>query len=85
MMTKGQVNATVLHEHLGHMCMSSARATAKFYGWAVTGEDWKCKACKLVKSRQANLNKEWVPRSKTHGERLFIDISYTEYVSFGKS
>jgi len=59
--------------------------TAKFYGWKLTGRPEDCESCELAKARQKNLSKEKVDRCENKGERLFLDISSTEYTSYGKS
>ena len=43
----------------------------------------ECKGCGLGKMRQKNVSKEQVPRSKTVGERMFMDISSIKHESAG--
>jgi len=74
-----------LHKRLGHVSNDIAANTAKYYGWKVTGKPEACESCELAKARQKNLNKDPVERCKNKGERLFLDLSSTEYESYGKS
>jgi hypothetical protein len=76
-----------LHKKLGHIGESSTRKTAKFYGWNVTGPMLKCSDCGIGKAKQKSVPKMTQENSKSTiaGERLFIDISSINSVSFGGS
>jgi len=80
-----KLKMTRLHKRLGHVSNDITAKTAKFYGWKLSGKPEDCKSCELAKARQKNLSKEKVDRCENKGERLFLDISSTEYVSYGKS
>ena len=57
------ININMLHNYLGHPGESILRATAKTMGLKLTGSLDTCKNCAMGKARQANLNKDPVPRS----------------------
>ena len=42
-----------------------------------------CEACSIGKARQKNVNKDWKVGRLTAGERLYVDISLIQGVSFG--
>ncbi len=80
-----KLKMTGLHKRLGHVLNDITAKTAKFYGWKITGRPKDCKSCELAKACEKNLSKEKIERCKNKGEQLFLDISSTEYVSYGKS
>ena len=62
------------HHMFGHSSQATTIATAKYYGWELTGKWNGCFDCTLVKIRQQNLNKSSKP-TKEKGEQLYMDIS----------
>jgi len=44
-----------------------------------------CESCEFAKAQQKTLSKEKVKRCANKGEWLFLDISSTTYMSYGKS
>ena len=79
------IKASKLHETLGHVSEESTRKTAKYYGWKLTGKMDTCENCSLAKAKQKNLKKEKKEKSKTPGERLYMDISSIKEKSYGGS
>jgi len=71
------------HEKLGHCGKDSTRATAKYYGWIVSGPFRPCESCGIGKAKHAPVNKTLTPKSTIPGERWFIDISSIKHESFG--
>ena len=68
---------------MGHCGEASARLTGKALGYEGIGTFDTCEACSIGKSRQKNVNKDWKGGSLTAGERLYVDISSIQGVSFG--
>jgi len=81
--TADTVKTRELHCKLGHVSEDATRRTAKFYGWKLSGGFPECEECAIAKSKQKNVNKEQQERSKIKGERLMIDISKIDNVSYG--
>ena len=77
------VDINVAHKLLGHVSMDSIKRTADYYGFKLKGDFVSCADCALAKIRQKTVPKTTDIRATRHGERLFLDISYTASVSFG--
>jgi hypothetical protein len=76
--------AEALHHILGHQSSDTARKTAKYYDFKLTGTMPVCEDCALTKARQTNLGhatKE--DRVTTICERLDFDISSIASESIG--
>jgi hypothetical protein len=80
---KNTVNVNNLHKILGHCGEATARLTVKALGYKVIGTFDTCEACSIGKARQKNINKQWKGGISVPGERLYIDISFVQGVSFG--
>ena len=59
------------------------RATAKLYGWKLTGKWQICEHCTQAKIRQQNIGHGSNQPSKVKGERLYIDVSNIKGRSYG--
>ena len=70
------------HHMFGHSSQATTIATAKYYGWELTGKWNGCSDCTMAKIRQRNLNKN-SEAAKTKGERLYMDISSVKHRSIG--
>ena len=81
--SKNMIDVNNLHKILGHCGEASARLTGKALGYEVIGTFDTCEACSIGKARQKNVNKDWKGGSLTAGERLYVDISSIQGVSFG--
>ena len=81
--SKNMIDVNNLHKILGHCGEASARLTGKSLGYEVIGTFDTCEACSIGKARQKNVNKDWKGGSLTAGERLYVDISSIQGVSFG--
>ena len=81
--SKNMIDVNNLHKILGHCGEASARLTGKELGYEVIGTFDTCEACSIGKARQKNVNKDWKGGSLTAGERLYVDISSIQGVSFG--
>lgn len=79
------VQYDVLHKTLGHINDKSLRLTAKYYGIKLNGTPNPCYECSISKAKQKNTSKWTDVKSKTPGERLFIDISSSKALSFSGS
>jgi hypothetical protein len=80
---KNSINVNNLHKILGHCGEASTRLTGKALGYEVIGTFDTCKACSIGKVKQKNINKQWKGGSSVPGERLSVDISSIQGVSFG--
>jgi hypothetical protein len=80
-----RVNINALHGMLGHVGKDAITKTGAYYGWILTGTCEDCNHCGTAKAKQSNLNKIPVDKSKTCGERLFINISSIKAMSYGQS
>ena len=83
--SKNTIEINDLHQILGHCGEASARLTGKALGYEVIGTFDTCEACSIGKARQKNVNKDWKGGSLIAGERLYVDISSIQGVSFGGS
>ena len=77
------IKVNELHEKLGHMGEEMTRKVGKLMKVKVTGKMIKCEHCAIAKARHKNLKKVTNLRSKTAGERLYIDISQVKCKSLG--
>ena len=77
------IDINKLHTLLGHPSEETLRLTAKNYAVKVHGKFNPCFACALAKSKQKRIKKESETKSKTRGERLYIDTSSIKTISFG--
>ncbi len=65
------------HNIMGHINEKYLRNTAKHYGITLTGTLNSCVPCTLAKIHDLPISKKYVvPRTRTPGERIFIDVSY---------
>ena len=78
---KMTVNAA--HNCMTHVGEEATRLTAKHYGLTVSGKMEPCTHCGMAKARQSNLLKTTNVKSKIKGERIFIDLSWTQKPSYG--
>jgi hypothetical protein len=80
---RNSINVNNLHKILGHCGEASARLTGKPLGHEVIGTFDTCEACSIGKAKQKNINKQWKGGSSVPGERLYVDRSSIQGVSFG--
>jgi transposase InsO family protein len=71
------------HSCMTHIGEDATRLTAKHYGLTVSGKLEPCTHCGMAKARQSNISKTTDARSQIKGERLFIDLSWTQEPSYG--
>ena len=72
------------HEELGHPSEATTRATAKLYGYTLTGQFEPCGKCMLAKAKQKKLRRINTGESAIRkGERLYVDISSPSSMSLG--
>jgi hypothetical protein len=57
--------------------------TGKALGNEVIGTFDTCETCSIGKAKQKNINKQWKGGSSVSGERLYVDMSSIQGVSFG--
>jgi hypothetical protein len=57
--------------------------TGKALIYEVFGTFDICEACSIGNAKQKNINKQWKGGSSVPGERLYVDISSIQRVSFG--
>jgi hypothetical protein len=60
-----------------------SRLTGKALGYEVIGTFDICEAFSIGKAKQKNINKQWKGGSSVPGERLYVDISSIQGISFG--
>lgn len=82
---KGSMNINVLHEWMGHPNFQIVRKTAAIMGINLDGEEETCESCALAKSKQKNVPKVNLHKSEILGERIYVDISYIQSLSMGRS
>jgi transposase InsO family protein len=82
---KNSINVNNLHKILGHCEEASARLTGKALVYEVIGTFDTCEACSIGKAKQKNINKQWKGGSSVPGERLYVDISSIQGLSFGRA
>ena len=80
-----KVNVNMAHGFMTHVGEAYTRLTAKYYGLTVTGIMAPCHHCGLAKARQSNLSKTTDVKSQIKGERLYINLSWTNKPSYGGS
>ena len=76
-------DVNVLHRELGHPGEDMTRATGKHMGFTLTGTFAPCEDCGIGKAKQTKMKKGVSSKSKTPGERIFIDISSPKTKSLG--
>ena len=79
------VDINKLHEILGHANNQVIHATCHKYGIKHTNELQVCPNCAIAKAKQKNLPQRAEPKSTVKGERINIDISSVNGVSYGGS
>ena len=83
LMNNKRYNFLILHQRLGHPSEDITRATGLKLGLKMKGTMREYKGCGLDKMRPNNKGKEQVPRAKSIGERIFVDISSIKHKSAG--
>ena len=68
-------NINRFHKVFGHASDEAMKATAKFYGWKLTGTLEACEDCQMSNAQQKKVPKKTEAQSHTPGERLFVDMS----------
>ena len=76
----GKQSKEYFHRVTGHHLMD---ATAKYYKVDLTGKVNYCLSCSLKKVRQKNIPKKNEDKSKTPGEKMYLDISSMRKPSMG--
>jgi hypothetical protein len=77
------INVNNFHKILGHCGEANTRLTGKALGYKVIGTFDTCEACSIEKAKQKSINEQWKGCSSVPGERLYVDISSIQGVSFG--
>ena len=72
-----------LHQCLGHPSEDITRAPWLKLGIKMKGSMREYEGCRLDKTRQKNIKKEYFPRSEKISGRMFVDISSIKYKSIG--
>jgi hypothetical protein len=72
-----------LHKLFGHCGQEILNKTIKMYGFKSSGNFDTCEQFAIAKSRQKNVNKNWLGSSNLPGERLYVDIRSTKERSLG--
>ena len=68
-------NINRFHKVFGHASEDAMKATAKFYGWKLTGTLEACEDCQMSNAQQKKVSKTTETKSEVPGERLFVDMS----------
>ena len=77
-------NINRYHKVFGHASEDAMKATAKFYGWKLTGTFEACEDCQMSNAQQKNVPKKTEDKCDEPGKRLFIDMSsVSEHRSLG--
>ncbi len=77
-------NINKFHKIFGHASEEAMRATAKAYGWQLTGKFEACEDCQMSNVQQKAVPKTTETSSDTPGERLFVDMSsVSKHTSLG--
>ena len=77
-------NINRFHKVFGHASEEALKATAKHYGWKLTGTFEACEDCQMSNAQQKNVPKSTTTKSSTPGERLFVDMSsVSKHASLG--
>ena len=71
----GKQSKEYFHRVVGHAGHHLMDATAKYYKVNLTGKVDNCLSCSLEKIRQKNIPKKNKDKSKTPGERMYMDVS----------
>ena len=78
-----EIDIRHLHGMYAHPGETVLRNTAAAYNLKVKAKMEKCEDCALSKARQANLNKQQVPRETIVGQKLMMDIASVKAKSSG--
>jgi hypothetical protein len=68
-------NINRYHKVFGHASEDAMKATAKFYGWKLTGTLEACEDCQMSNAQQKNVPKTTSDKCKDLGQRIFVDMS----------
>jgi hypothetical protein len=68
-----------LHHMFGHAHCDAIERSAKYYNIKLSGDVKTCVACGLAKIRQQNINKVMLSKSLKPGDRIYVDISGTDW------
>ena len=79
------LSKNVLHKKLGHPGQDAVVRTAKNLEIKIEDDFEVCEDCELAKARRKNLVKCTPKPLVIAGERLYLDISWTEHTSMGGS
>ena len=71
----GKQSKEYFHSMAGHVGHHLMDATAKYYKVNLTGKVNNCLSCSLEKIRQNNIPRKKEDKSKTPGEKMYLDIS----------
>ena len=84
--TPSEVHKTIQEQLNKHHCSNICKkATAKLYGWKLTGKWQVCEHCTQAKIRQQNIGHGSNQPSKIKGERLYIDVSSIKGRRYGRT
>ena len=77
-------NINRFHKVFGHASEDAMKATAKQYGWKLTGTFEACEDCQMSNAQQKKISKTTETKSEIPGERIFADMSsVSEHASLG--
>ena len=79
------VDINLFQRVMGHPGENALRINAKHHGVALKGKLEPCEPCAESKSRQKDVSKSLVPRSKQKSERIFLDGTSVKHTSVGGS
>ena len=72
-----------MHRVFNHASEEVLWATAKTYGWTVSGKFEACADCQLSNVQQKGVQKATQESSTVPGERIFMDITSVKVTSYG--
>ena len=76
-----KISPNALHLSMTHTGEATAKTMAQHHGTPIESDEIEpCHACVLAKARQANLKKLTDLRSKIKGDRLCMDLSWTNII-----
>ena len=77
------MKVNTLHEWLGHPHFKTVINTANKLQIYLTGDIEECHSCAMAKARKNKISKHNHNKSQTPGERIYVDIIYSNTTSFG--
>ena len=81
--TKNGIDINEFHKQMGHINEDALKQTARLYNIRLVGVFNTCYECSISKIKQRNVKQVTGNKSMISGERLFIDSSSIDTVSYG--